>query len=144
MLASRARADRGGAPTSLPALSSCFSWPTRREGGFATVWGVAWIVVTLFVGWICLLVAFAVAQQHHVDGAADLVALSAAARVQDGGDGCDAARQRAVDNSVTLVGCELRGQDVVVEVSTTLRLPFGINGRLVSRAKAGPSTETAR
>ena len=116
------------------------AWAPRREDGFATIWGVTWILVTMFVGWVCLLVAFAVARQHHVDGAADLVALSGAARVQDGGDGCDAASQRAADNSVTLVECELRGQDVVVEVRTTLHLPFGIEGRLVSRARAGPSS----
>lgn len=116
--------------------------PTRRDDGFATVWGVTWIVVTLFIGWVCLLAAFAVARQHDVDGSADLVALSAAARVQDGGDGCEAAAQLASDNQVTLVRCDLDGPDVVVQVSAELRLPFGIDGRLVSRARAGPSTET--
>jgi len=80
-----------------------------------------------------------VARQHHVDGAADLVALSAAARVQDGGNGCEAAAQFATSNRVTLLACDLDGDDVVVEVSTMLRLPFGIEGRLESRARAGPA-----
>ncbi len=111
----------------------------RNDDGFATVWGITWVVVILCIGWVALLAAFAVARQHHVDGAADLVALSAAARVQDGGDGCEAAAQLAASNRVTLLACDLEGSDVVVEVGTTLRLPFGIEGRLESRARAGPS-----
>ncbi|MDQ3486020.1 MAG: flp pilus-assembly TadE/G-like family protein [Actinomycetota bacterium] len=111
----------------------------RHDDGFATVWGITWVVVILSIGWVCLLAAFAVARQHHVDGAADLVALSAAARVQDGGNGCEAAAQLAASNRVTLLACDLDGDDVVVEVSTVLRLPLGIEGRLVSRARAGPS-----
>lgn len=129
----------GSASWSRSASSRSRRRPTRRHDGFATVWGITWIVVILFIGWACLLVAVAVARQHKVDGAADLVALSAASRVQDGGDGCEAAAQRAADNAVTLVACDLEGSDVIVEVSTVLRLPFGIDGTLVSHARAGPS-----
>ncbi len=111
-----------------------------RDGhGFATVWGITWIVVVLSIGWVCLLVAVAVAQQHRVDGAADLVALSGAAALQDGADGCRVAATIAAKNQVSLVACDLDGSDVLVEVSGVLRLPLGISGRLVSHARAGPS-----
>ena len=110
----------------------------RESAGFATVWAMAWSVVVMLVGWVCLLVAVLVARQHQVDGSADLVALSGASRLQDGRDGCDVAAQIASANEVVLVACQVEGSDVVVEVATSVDLPFGIEGRLVGNARAGP------
>ncbi len=113
----------------------------RRSGasaGFATVWAVIWTTVLVLVGWVCLLVAGLVARQHQLDGAADLVALSAASRAQRGGDGCEAAAEIAAANHVSLVTCWADGIDVVVEVSDKVDLPFGISGRLAGHARAGP------
>lgn len=108
------------------------------SAGFATVWAVIWTTVLVLVGWVCLLVAGLVARQHQLDGAADLVALSAASRVQRGGDGCEAAAQIAAANHVSLVTCQVEGVDVVVEVGVNVDLPFGITGRLAGNARAGP------
>lgn len=109
-----------------------------REDGIATIWAVAWIFVTATFGWVGLLAATLTAAQHHVDGAADLVSLSAAARLQHGGDACAAAGQIARDNAVVLSSCQVEGDDVVVEVSDQIRLPLGLQGRLSSMARAGP------
>lgn len=109
------------------------------EAGFATVWAVGWIAVLLSLTWTILLLAVAVARQHHLDGAADLVALSAARTVQDGGDGCVEADRMARINHVTLAQCVREGEDVVVQVVDSVTLPVGWTVRLEGRARAGPS-----
>lgn len=110
----------------------------RSDGGVATVWAAAWIFVCLMVGWLAMLAAAVVAAQHHLDAAADLSSLSAAARQQRGGDACRAAAQIAEANSVTLARCALEGADVAVTVTDAIRLPFSVDGRLTSTARAGP------
>lgn len=114
----------------------------RSEGGIATVWGLSWVLVCLSVGWTCLLAAAVVASQHHLDAAADLASLAGAARSQLGGDGCAAAQQVTDGNGVLLLTCEIEGGDVVVTVNDTIALPFGLDGRLFSAARAGPAEVT--
>jgi len=109
------------------------------EGGFATVWGMAWIMVCLCLGWLTLVVAGAVARQHHLDGAADLAALSGAARLQRGGDGCYAANKIAADNDAELLSCTVDGEDLVIEVVDGVRFPMGLVVRIVAEARAGPA-----
>jgi hypothetical protein len=58
-----------------------------RDDGYATVWAVGWMLVLGLVAWAALLVSIAVARQHHLDGAADLAALSGAQALQRGQDG---------------------------------------------------------
>jgi secretion/DNA translocation related TadE-like protein len=111
---------------------------THDERGIATVWGVAWVVVCLTIGWLAVLATAVASAQHHLDGAADLAALSAAARLQRGGDACAVADAVAEDNSSQLADCELQGDDVVVRVRGRVTLPFGLSGDLTAAARAGP------
>lgn len=108
------------------------------EEGVATVWAIAWIFVCLTIGWVGVVVAAVVAAQHHLDAAADLSVLSAAAELQRGRDACAAAFDIARDNGVGITGCRVDGDDVVVTVARTVSLPFGVHGRLRSTARAGP------
>lgn len=110
----------------------------REEAGVATVWAIAWIAVVMSLAWIGMLAAAVAARQHKVDGAADLVALSAAARLQRGGSACDEAAALAERNDVSLHTCAVDGTDVVVVVTDVVALPLGLDGRLESRSRAGP------
>lgn len=111
----------------------------RTERGIATVWAVAWMFVCLTVGGIGALLAGAEVSQHHVDGAADLAALSAAARLQRGGDPCPTAAAVSAANQVTLVRCRVDGEDVLVTVRARLDLPFGLHPWVSGEARAGPA-----
>ncbi len=110
----------------------------RGEAGSATVWAVGWMGVCLGVTWLVVTLAVAVARQHQVDGAADLVSLSAAAERQRGGEPCALATRVALANKVSLAGCSVEGTDVVVQVTDTLQLPLGLTVSVTSSARAGP------
>lgn len=111
---------------------------TRRDDGVATVWGVAWIFVTAMIGWLGVMAAAIMSAQHHLDGAADLSSLSGAARLQRGGDGCGVATAIAQANEAALSSCHREGSDVIVTLTGSIALPFGIDGTLTSTARAGP------
>ncbi len=104
----------------------------------ATVWGLAWVVVCLTVGWLAVMSANIAATQHHLDGAADLAALSGTARLQKHGDACAVAEEIAGDNDAEMAGCTIEGNDVVVTVHGVVPLPFGLDGTITSQARAGP------
>jgi secretion/DNA translocation related TadE-like protein len=106
--------------------------------GIATVWAMAWMMVLATFAGIGGLLGMAAARQHQVDAAADLAALSAAARLQHGGDACAAAQHVAVANRADLTRCRVAGGDVVVAVSQRLFLPFGLHVQISGRARAGP------
>lgn len=110
-----------------------------RDHGYATVWAVGWMTCALTVGWWVLLVAVAVARQHHVDGSADLVSLSAADALQRGDDPCATAARLAEANQVRLADCVIDGDDVVVTVHDPLDLPLDLHVDLVGRSRAGPA-----
>ncbi|MBA2561012.1 MAG: flp pilus-assembly TadE/G-like family protein [Propionibacteriales bacterium] len=110
----------------------------RRDDGLATVWGVAWVAVCLTVGWLAVTATAIMSAQHHLDGAADLAAVSAAARLQSGGDACGVAERIAQANHAELAGCQVDGSDVVVSVAGSIVLPFGLDGGMTSMARAGP------
>lgn len=114
----------------------------RPESGFATVWALAWMFACLSLGWLSLLAAGAVAAQHHLDGAADLASLAAAGQLQLGFDGCAAARTVSNENTVEVMTCRVEGADVVITVADSIALPFGLDGRLISTARAGPAELT--
>ncbi len=109
------------------------------QSGMATVWAVCWVAVCLTVGWVGIGLAAAEARQHHIDGAADLAAVSAAARLQRGGDPCAAAVTVAEVNDVLLADCRTEGEDVVVTVREEVALPFGIRRWVWGEARAGPA-----
>jgi secretion/DNA translocation related TadE-like protein len=108
------------------------------DDGIATVWGLAWLVVLLSLGWLAVMSAGVAAAQHHLDGAADLAALSGAARLQRGGDACAVARQIAAANTADLTDCRIEGNDLVVTVRGSVQLPFGLDGTMRAQARAGP------
>jgi secretion/DNA translocation related TadE-like protein len=110
---------------------------SRGEGGYATVWALAWLAVCLVLGWIAVAASAVVAEQHHVDGAADLAALAGAAGVQSSGEGCDEAASTAAANSVRLIACRTTGGDVQVTVSARVAVPFPLTLRSVARAGPG-------
>lgn len=110
----------------------------RSEAGFASLWAVWATAVVLVAGCVAMMLAVATARQHRLDGAADLAAISAATSLARGQPACSAAGEVAKGNQVTLTSCTVVGVDVLVAVSDELRLPFGIGGRLVSSARAGP------
>lgn len=110
----------------------------RNAAGMASLWAVGWIAVCLTVSLIGMGLAAGEAGQHHADGAADLVSLSAAARLQRGGDACAAASAVAAANHVVLGTCRVVGADVVVTVRCSIQLPFGIHRLVVGAARAGP------
>ena len=108
------------------------------ESGIATVWATAWMLVFVLVGGVGLVLSVAEARQHQVDAAADLAALSAAARLQRPGEPCQAAADVATANHVVLVGCRVAAGDVVVSVRARVVLPFGLHPWVSSWARAGP------
>jgi secretion/DNA translocation related TadE-like protein len=111
----------------------------RCQSGIVTIWAIAWMFVCLTVGWIGMAVALAEADQHHVDAAADLTSLSAAARLQNGGDACRTAASVAQANGVALNACRVEGEDVIVTVRDRIDLPFGLHPWVSGQARAGPS-----
>lgn len=110
----------------------------RDPQGVATVWAITWMAVLVVLASIGGLLGVAASRQHHVDAAADLVAISAAARLQRGGDACSMAMDVAIANRVVLARCRVAGRDVVVEVRERLTLPFDLHPWISGQARAGP------
>jgi secretion/DNA translocation related TadE-like protein len=108
------------------------------ERGAATMLAVGWIVVLMTAGWIAMLAAAITAAQHHLEGAADLAALSAAQSAQSGGDACEAAARVARGNDVTVQDCRREGIDIVVTVVDRIDLPLNVDGAITATARAGP------
>jgi secretion/DNA translocation related TadE-like protein len=115
-----------------------FAVDIAGEPGVATVLAVGWIVVLMTLGWIAVLAAVIAAAQHHLDGAADLAAVSAAQSLQSGQDPCAAATRVARSNGVSLRECRRDGLDVVVTVVDTIALPLDVDGGITATARAGP------
>lgn len=90
-----------------------------RERGSGTVLSAAVVLVLAVVAAALLVLSGYLAAVHHARAAADLVALSGAARYVHGADACRASAQLALANRVRLAGCRVRGDqlDFVVDVS---------------------------
>ncbi len=113
--------------------------PSRREeSGIASIWAVSWILAISSVGWLAVLATSVASRQHHLDGAADLVSVSAAARLQRGGNPCALAAEIASANKVVMSSCRVDGPDVLITVESVMKLPFGLDGGLTAVARAGP------
>ncbi|MFT4108928.1 Rv3654c family TadE-like protein [Propionicimonas sp.] len=113
---------------------------TQRGAATVLVAGVA--LVTMLVAGMLLVVAGYVAAVHRVRGAADLVALSAAAAFARGRDACAAAEALAVQNGVLLGSCRVRGDVLEFAVSVTVSRPVAtpsplFPGSVTATASAG-------
>ena len=119
----------------------------RREGrssdrGSGSVLVLAVCLVVLLVAMGALSVSGVVLAGHRARAAADLAALTGAARVRDGlpGEACAAAGQVARANGATLDGCRVAGE--VVELRVRVAVP-GRLGAARADARAGPGQHEA-
>lgn len=90
------------------------------ERGSGTVLVAAVVLVLMVVSAALLVVAGYVLAAHRARAAADLVALSGAAAVARGEDGCHAAAMAAAGNGVRLAHCRERGDSFDFVVSVTV------------------------
>jgi secretion/DNA translocation related TadE-like protein len=108
------------------------------ERGSATIWGIGWMAVCASLAAVITCAAVCTAEQHAVDGAADLAAVAAAAALQSGHDGCAAAAVTASANRAVLVGCTVDVERVEVRTSLQAPLPFALSLTVIGRSRAGP------
>lgn len=94
----------------------------RDERGGGTVVSLSTIAVVILLGVAVVVGVLYVAAVHRARGAADLAALSAAARVPDGGDVCGAAERVAGRNGAEVVACETAGDTVEWVVHVRVKL----------------------
>jgi secretion/DNA translocation related TadE-like protein len=116
----------------------------ERGGGSMLMVGV--LTVLLMIGVTGVVVAGYLVAAHRVRTAADLAALSGAAAVASGADGCPAARSNARSNGARLVECGQVGDavDFVVTVRAEVRVQVmfpGLPQRLGAVAHAGSEAE---
>lgn len=94
----------------------------RDERGGGTMVSLSTIAVVTLLGVVVVVGVLYVAAVHRARGAADLAALSAAARVPDGGDVCGAAERVAGRNGAEVVACETAGDTVEWAVHVKVKL----------------------
>ncbi len=109
------------------------------DDGFATVW-VAWAITALLALVMVIIgLGTAVITRHRVESAADLAALSAAARVVVGDESaCERARWVAERMRVSIVECRVDGMEVTVRVSARPPGVLAGVGAAHASARAGP------
>ncbi len=95
----------------------------RDERGSGTVLAAGTVVLLMAVAAAILVIGGYLVAADHARGAADLVAISAAAKVAQRGDGCRAAAEIAHRNGVSLARCTVRGDSLDFVVSVTVRQP---------------------
>lgn len=111
----------------------------RDHRGAATVLVLTFVGLVLLVG-AALGVVEAMVRAHRVaQSAADLAALSGAATVQRGGDGCATARTVAEANGARLTACVSSAADVTVMVVVAGPHWLGQESDLEARSRAGPA-----
>ena len=111
------------------------------ERGSGTVLAAGTVVLLMAVAAAILVVGGYLVAADHARGAADLVAISAAAKVAQRGDGCRAAAEIAHRNGVSLARCTVRGDSLDFVVSVTVRQPVRL--RLPLLPDAVPATSHA-
>ena len=95
------------------------------------------IVVMMAIALIGVRVGSAVVARHRAQGAADLAALAAAARLPSGpAAACQGARDVARAMGAELADCTVAELDVVIAVVVAAGGPIG--GRAHAAARAGP------
>lgn len=114
------------------------------DRGVATVLAAALVLGVIAIVGFGMVLGSVMLARHRADGAADLAALAAAARSQQGGTpACTAARGVAAEMRARVLDCELAGLDarVVVEVRASMGLD-GLSPQVTGRARAGPVTRS--
>ena len=99
--------------------------PPQVERGSGTMLVVAAVLLIALAGTVVMLVGGTLAAVERVRGAADLVAVSAAAAQADGGDACVAASRIATANQVELRNCRTAGDLLDFVVTVTVAAPAG-------------------
>ena len=111
----------------------------QMGSGTLLVAGVS-LVVLLLTAMVAIVAGYVVAA-HAARGAADLVALSAAAEQSRGGRACAVAGRIAQANRVRLVECRVRGDSLDFVVSVTLARPVAglplLPDQVLGTARAG-------
>lgn len=97
---------------------------SERGSGTALVAAVTLVLLAVTVA--ALVVATFLAAADRARGAADLVALSAAAEQARAGNGCRTAGRLAELNGVELIRCAGRGDSLDFVVSVTVRQPVAL------------------
>lgn len=121
---------------------------SERDSERGSERGSAAVLATVLAGALCVaavLVAAlgaAVADQRRVAAGADLAALAGASAVQDGRDGCAAARSVAARNATRLASCVVRTQVVTVRTTRRTHPLLGHRFTLHADARAGPQPAT--
>ncbi len=108
-------------------------WGTCRTGrdrhdqhGSGTVLVAGSVVMLMAVAAAILVIGSYLVAADHARGAADLVAISAAAKVAQLGDGCRTAADVAHRNGASLVRCTVRGDSLDFVVSVTVLQPVRV------------------
>lgn len=108
----------------------------RDDRGVATVWTAIAIAALLAVAGLLVAFGSVVVTRHRAADAADLAALAAAGRAQEGPSAaCAQAGLVAERMSVRLAGCRFDQWDALVEVQADA--PGGL-GAAAAHARAGP------
>ncbi|WP_405063735.1 flp pilus-assembly TadE/G-like family protein [Kribbella sp. NBC_01505] len=118
--------------------------PTRRrrsERGSGTIHMLTACLLLSTALAVAVLWAAVSTARHKLGAAADLTALSAAFSLA--ATPCVAAERTAAANDVTLTACTPTTEDVTVQVSVPLSLPFLPTRTLSTSARAGPDSSQA-
>lgn len=111
--------------------------PVCDDTGAATVLAALMIVVVMAVAGVGVRVGSAVVARHRAQGAADLAALAAAARLPNGtAAACQGALEVSRTMGAELADCTVAQLDVVIAVVVEAGGPMG--GRARASARAGP------
>lgn len=111
----------------------------RDERGSAAVLAVSLLMVVVLVTVGISVVGGIFRGHRQAQAAADLAALAGAMAARDGGDACGEAATIARANGSVLVGCDLSGGVVTVDVSVEGPSYAARSFDLASTARAGPS-----
>lgn len=109
----------------------------QDERGSATIWMLALVPMLAFALFFALGIAQLAITRSNAATAADMSALAGAAHVDQA---CEWSQRIARQNRAELTTCEVRGEDVHVEVAVAappLFSPFGLRA-LRAAALAGP------
>lgn len=112
----------------------------RDEGGFASLFSTALVVVVGLVALGVAVLGSALEARHRAAAAADLAAIAAAQAAQRHLDPCQAASLVAAANGGSLMQCRRDEQVVLVEVRATAAAVLGLRAvpHVVQAARAGP------
>lgn len=110
------------------------------DRGVATVWAAMAVAVLVAVVVFGVELGAAVVARHRIEAAADLAALAAAGHAVDGEPVACAYGERVAEAMHTVVvGCQVVGEEVFVEVSARVQVPPVASADVRARARAGPA-----